>query len=95
VAEYVVLFRLPLNPGSRVDNALRADGWQSLNEVVYYRALNLNRDEVVEHIKRICAESRGMPGAQRMGAFTVVPVDEHLRNRPVNFRRQAQNAQLN
>jgi hypothetical protein len=95
VAEYVVLFRLPLNQGSKIDNALRADGWQSLNEVVYYRAVNQSRDEVVEHIRNICAESRGMPGAQRTGAFTVVPVDEHLRRRPIHIRRQVQNSELN
>jgi hypothetical protein len=95
VAEYVVLFRLPLNQGSKIDKALRAAGWQSLNDVVYYRAANQTREEIVTHIKNICAESRTMPAAQRTPAFTVVPVDEHLRRRPMHVQRQVQNAELN
>jgi hypothetical protein len=73
VAEYIVLFRLPLNPGSEIIRLLQQDGWRSVSDVVYFRSVDLEREEVVSQIKNACRESRGLAG-YRNTAFTVIPV---------------------
>jgi predicted RNA binding protein YcfA (HicA-like mRNA interferase family) len=73
MAEYIVLFRLPLSPGSEIIKLLQQDGWRSVSDVVYFRSVNLDRDEVVSQIKNACRESRGLAG-HRNTAFTVIPV---------------------
>jgi hypothetical protein len=73
MAEYIVLFRLPLNPGSEIVRLLQQDGWQSVNEVVYFRSVDDEREEVVNQIKNVCRESKELSG-HRSSAFTVIPV---------------------
>jgi hypothetical protein len=71
--EYIVLFRLPLNPGSEIVRLLQNHGWQSVNEVTYFRNVDDAREEVVNQIKSVCRESREVSG-HRSSAFTVIPV---------------------
>jgi hypothetical protein len=77
MAEYIVLFRLPLNPGSEIVKLLQDEGWQSVNEVVYFRSVDVDREEVVNQIKKACHESKEMSG-HRNSAFTVIPVKPGL-----------------
>lgn len=72
MAEFIVLFRLPLNPSSEISKLLREDGWRAVNEAVYFRSVNMSRDEVVEHVKNVCRETRGL--GYKQSAFTVIPV---------------------
>lgn len=73
MAEYIVLFRLPLAPSSEIVRQLHSQGWQSVNDVVYFRNVDLDRDDVVKQVRIACCEGREITG-HRSSAFTVIPV---------------------
>ena len=73
MAEYLVLFRLPLHPGSKIVKSLNRAGWRSFNEISFFRSVNMSHEEVVEHIKVVCRDYGDLPRF-RASAFSVIPV---------------------
>lgn len=77
MAEYMILFRLPLRAGSKLDRLLRNDGWLNLTDVVYYRVAAMDREKIIERVKEVCMGEGARSG---LSAFSVVPIHEHLKH---------------
>jgi len=91
--EYLVLFRLPLRPGSPLERLMLRADWQPMSDVVYYKKVDAARDPIVMQVKALCRSVGDISGRDGLTAFTVVCIDEHLilaRNR----RARAQDAAL-
>jgi hypothetical protein len=80
MSEYMILFRLPLRAGSKLDQLLRNDGWLSFNDMVYYRVAAMDREKIIERVKEVCQGAGERAGRESLSAFSVVPVHEHLKH---------------
>lgn len=79
MADFMVLFRLPLAPGSKLASSLISMGWQCVNDNVYCRNIVSSRDEVISQIKTLCSESSDVESGMRTSAFTVIQLPRRSR----------------
>ncbi|GEM_PF-5506989 len=74
MADYMVIFRLPLLPRSKLANALGIMGWQSINENVYSRSIEITTEDVIRQIKLLCRNNTDVDNGVRTSAFTVTQI---------------------